>query len=130
MKIGVFGVIFDDKKRVLLCHRRDIDLWNLPGGGLKGKESSWEGVKREIKEETGLETEIDRISGIYFKPKQNEIVFAFICRIKSGKIKLTDESDATEYFDFKKLPSNTARRQIERIKDAFNKKGEVIMKIQ
>ena len=29
--IGIFGIIFDEQKRVLLCHRRDYDLWNLPG---------------------------------------------------------------------------------------------------
>ena len=39
--IGVFGIIIDDKDRVLLCHRRDFDLWNLPGGGVETGESPW-----------------------------------------------------------------------------------------
>jgi len=33
--IGAFAIIFDDAGRVLLCHRRDIDVWNLPGGGVE-----------------------------------------------------------------------------------------------
>ena len=37
--IGVFGIIFDEQKRVLLVHRRDYDLWNLPGGVLENAES-------------------------------------------------------------------------------------------
>ena len=118
-KFGVLGIIFDKKKRVLLCHRRDMNLWNLPGGALKEKESQWKGVKREVKEETGLNVEIIRISNIYFKPREKEIVFCFICEIKSGKIKINKEADKIEYFEFKKLPKNTARSHIQRIKDAL-----------
>ncbi len=33
-RIGVFALIFNDEKQILLGHRRDIDLWNLPGGHL------------------------------------------------------------------------------------------------
>ncbi len=33
--IGAFAIIFDDQRGVLLCHRRDADQWNLPGGGLE-----------------------------------------------------------------------------------------------
>lgn len=119
MKFGVFGIIFDDKKRVLLCHRRDYDLWNLPGGGLEKGETLWEGIKREIAEETGLNVKIFRISKIYFKPKEKEIVFCFICKIKNGKIRINEEANKIKYFEFKKLPKNTARSHIQRIKDAL-----------
>jgi len=47
--IGVFGIIFDVEGRVLLCHRRDYDLWNLPGGGLETGEAPWEGLIREVR---------------------------------------------------------------------------------
>lgn len=50
--IGSFGVIFDEQKRVLLVHRCDYDLWNLPGGTLEDFESPADAVKREVKEET------------------------------------------------------------------------------
>ena len=30
--IGAFAIIPDDLGSVLLCHRCDIDVWNLPGG--------------------------------------------------------------------------------------------------
>jgi hypothetical protein len=35
VKAGAFAVIFDEHDRVLLCHRRDIDAWNLPGGAVE-----------------------------------------------------------------------------------------------
>jgi ADP-ribose pyrophosphatase YjhB (NUDIX family) len=119
MKFGVFGLIFDEKKRVLLCHRRDMDLWNLPGGGLNKNELPCEGVKREVKEETGLNVEIAQLSNVYFKPKEKETVFCFICKIKSGKTKINEEADKIKYFEFKNLPLNTAKSHIRRINDVL-----------
>src|SRR3989344_436322 len=86
--IGTFGIIFDKQKRVLLCHRRDYDLWNLPGGAMESGESPWDGVKREIKEETGLVIEVSKLAGVYSKPDKNEIVFSFICNSIGGEITL------------------------------------------
>src|SRR5438132_1020880 len=43
-KIGAFAVILDEQQRVLLCHRRDYDLWNLPGGRVESGESPWDAV--------------------------------------------------------------------------------------
>ncbi len=128
-KIGVFGVILDKDNRVLLCHRTDRDLWNLPGGGLEKGEAPWEGVVREVKEETGLEVEVEKMTGVYAKPDQDEISFAFICKITGGKMTLTNESNKIEYFKFIDLPQNTSPKQVERIKDALVQ-NEILMKTQ
>ncbi len=46
--IGAFGIIFDDASRVLLCHRRDMDMWMLPGGGQEGPATQeWLSVQRK-----------------------------------------------------------------------------------
>lgn len=36
--IGAFAIIFDERSRVLLCHRQDFELWNLPGGDVESGE--------------------------------------------------------------------------------------------
>ena len=128
-KIGVFGIIIDEQKRVLLCHRRDYDLWNLPGGGLERNELPWEGVIREVKEETGLGVEVQRLSGIYSKPDQLEIVFSFICNAVDGKVSLNDEVDRIEYFKLDEIPGNTSPKQVERIKDALES-SQIVLKVQ
>lgn len=128
--IGIFGLIFDEQDRVLLCHRRDYDLWNLPGGGLEDGETPWNGLIREVKEETGLDVEIENLAGVYSKTDKNEIVFNFRCRTISGELTLNDEADRLEYFAVDGIPSNTSPKQVERIRDALRQKTEVVLKEQ
>ena len=129
-KIGVFAIIFDEERRVLLCHRRDHDMWNLPGGGLERGEALWEGAIREVEEETGLHVEVERLAGVYSKPDKDEIVFSFVCRIIGGEISTSDEADEIAYFDFDRIPPNTLPKHVERIADAMTGAGETIMKVQ
>jgi len=55
--IGAFALIFNEHQDILLCHRRDLDLWNLPGGGMEAGETPWQAVVREVEEEVGWMTE-------------------------------------------------------------------------
>ena len=57
--IGAFAIVFDEHRRVLFCHRRDMDLWNLPGGVVERGELPTETAVRETKEETGLDVVIE-----------------------------------------------------------------------
>ncbi len=117
--IAAFAIVQDAKSRVLLCHRRDFDLWNLPGGGVEPGESPWDCVRREVEEETGLKVEVSRLIGVYSKPDKDEVVFSFECAPIGGALTLTEESDRIEYFDITEIPQNTSPKQVERIKDAL-----------
>ncbi len=128
--IWVFAIILDDKNRVLFCHRRDYDLWNLPGGALESWETPWEGVIREVKEETGFDVEVEKMIGVYSKTYSNDIVMQFICRIIWWKLTLNDEADKIEYFAFKDIPENAVPKQIERVKDYLNNPNKFYMKNQ
>lgn len=128
--IGVFATIFDEQNRVLLAHRNDYDLWNLPGGCLDHGETPWQGVIREVKEETGLEVEVDYLAGVYSKPDKNEVIFQFVCRKMGGQLTLNEEARALEYFAFDDIPTNTSPKQVDRIKDILDNRGELIMKTQ
>ena len=128
--IGVFGIIRDEQDRVLLVLRNDYDLWNLPGGGLETGESPWQGVIREVKEETGYDVEVTRLAGVYSKPDDDEVVFSFECKIIGGEMTLNEEARDIKYFSLNEIPPNTSERQVERIKDLFNDGNELTMKIQ
>ncbi len=114
-KIGVFALIVD-RGTVLLCHRRDFDLWNLPGGALELDEAPWEGVVREVREETTLNVSVSRLIGVYARPDQTEIAFGFLCEVMSGTPQCTDESDAFGYYDISEFPPNINHEQAEAVR--------------
>lgn len=116
--IGAFAILFDDQQRVLLCHRRDMDAWNLPGGGVEAGELPTEATIREVLEETGLAVTVQRLVGVYGKADRNELVFAFVCQVVGGALTTTDESDRCHYFDVNDLPPNTIPKHVARIRDA------------
>jgi 8-oxo-dGTP diphosphatase len=129
-KLGAFAIILDADRRVLLCHRRDLDLWNLPGGGVEPRETPWDAVVREVREETTLVVAIGRLAGIYSKPDQAELVFSFVCTILAGIPTLTDEADEIAYFALEEIPRNTLIKQVERIHDALGADSQPRLKIQ
>jgi 8-oxo-dGTP diphosphatase len=58
--VGVTGIIFNDKKEILLFkHTYRAHAWALPGGYLKSGEHPKEALEREIKEESGLVVSVD-----------------------------------------------------------------------
>jgi ADP-ribose pyrophosphatase YjhB (NUDIX family) len=130
MRAGAFAVILDEQDRVLLCHRRDMDAWNLPGGGVEEHETPWDAAVREVREEVGLTVEVVRLTGLYWKPATDELVFNFECRVIGGSPATSDEADAIEYFAISALPANTAPKQVERIADALARASRPFLKSQ
>jgi len=129
-EIGLFAVILDQQRRVLLCHRRDDDLWNLPGGRMERDESPWQGVIREVKEEVGLDVAVVRLVGVYSRPEKDEIVFCFLCEVIGGDIATSDEADQVEYFEFQTIPQTTLPSHVERISDALDGQREAVLNVQ
>ncbi len=130
MRAGAFAVILDEQDRVLLCHRRDIDAWNLPGGRVEDGETPWGAAVREIREEVGIDAEVVRLTGLYWKPGSDELVFNFECRVAGGSPTTSDEADAVGYFALGALPPNTVPKQVERIADALSRAPVPFLKEQ
>ena len=53
-RLGVFATTTDERGWVPLCHRTACDYWNQLGGELESGETPWDGIVREVREETGL----------------------------------------------------------------------------
>ena len=63
---AVAAVLTDGAGRVLLCQQsQGHRLWVLPGGRIRRAESPMHAVVRDVREETGLETRIVDLIGIY-----------------------------------------------------------------
>jgi 8-oxo-dGTP diphosphatase len=128
-RIGVFGVIIEGGK-VLLGLRRDIDWWNLPGGGMELGETVDEALRREVLEETGLEVQVGRLVGVYSKPQKQEVVLTFLCHIVGGALQETEEIRESRFFAPDALPANTLPKHVERVRDATLGQPEAVVRAQ
>ena len=129
-RIGVFALIFDLENQILLGHRRDIDWWNLPGGGMEFGETVDEALCREVREETGLEVKVDRLVGVYSKPQKQEVVLTFICQVIGGTLQSTEETLENRYFAPDALPGNTLPKHRQRIEDALLNQQTAVIRAQ
>ena len=125
---GVYGVILNEKNEILLIHRTDHDIWEIPGGKWEDGETPWDATIREVKEETGLIVEVVRIVSIGSRPSNQDLVFTFQCKVIGGSMTQTPEADRIEYFSFENFPSNIAPPKVARIKDALLFKNECLFR--
>ncbi len=128
-RVSVYAVIFE-RGKVLLAHRRDIDWWNLPGGGMEAGETVEEAMRREVREETGLEVAVEKLVGVYSKPQKDEVVLALRCRIVGGTPTATEESRECRFFDPDAMPINTLPKHRQRVMDALSDLSYAIMRDQ
>ena len=128
-RIAVSALIFDGE-RVLLAHRRDSDWWNLPGGGMEIGETVDEAIRREVREETGLEVEVGQLVGVYSKPQKQEVVLTFRCHVLSGVPVATEEMSECRYFAPHDLPANTLPKHRQRVEDALLQQSAAIIRAQ
>ena len=78
-----------------------------------------EAVCREVREETGLEVVLERLVGVYYNTKKQELVLSFRCRKVGGMLTETEESSECRYFSPQALPLNTLPKHRQRIEDAL-----------
>jgi len=95
--VSVAGVIVDDDGRALLVQRLDNHHWEPPGGVLELGESIDDGLRREVREETGLDIEPTMLTGVYKNMKRGIIALVFRCRITDGEPAVSDETEAIRW---------------------------------
>ena len=131
-RVSCFAVI-ERAGRVLLARRRDIGWWNLPGGGLEHGETVDEALRRELREEIGAEVTIVRLSGVYSKPRKDEVVLTFLCHLVAGAelaLRTTDEVSEIGWFAPDDLPTDLLPKHRERVADAVAGQPDVILRAQ
>jgi len=77
--VSVAGIVVNDVGHVLVIRRRDNGHWEPPGGVLELDESFEDGVRREIKEETGIPVHVEHLTGVYKNMQRGVVALVFRC---------------------------------------------------
>jgi len=90
--VSVAAVITDGHDRALLVRRADNGRWEPPGGVLELGETIEDGLRREVREETGLDVEPGQLTGVYKNMARGVIALVFRARITGGELAGGDET--------------------------------------
>ena len=116
------AIVVDNQGRVLLLkHRfRPGTGWGIPGGFIEAGEQPVEAVRRELREEVGLElVGVEVVATRAFqKPRQIEIVFR--CRPRGDAAPQSVEIRKADWFSIDSLPEGLPADQRRLIKDILN----------
>ncbi len=74
--IGVGAIVVRDGSLLMVRRGREPgkDLWSIPGGRLEHGEYIVDAIKREVREETGLEVDVGDLMGILELPRDDHLV--------------------------------------------------------
>jgi ADP-ribose pyrophosphatase YjhB (NUDIX family) len=117
--VAVAGVVVDDAGRVLVVQRRDNGRWEAPGGVLELGETFEQGVRREVEEETGVDVEVQRLTGVYKNMKRGVVALVFRCRPIGGTLRETEESQQVEWLTAPEVHKRLMPAFAVRIEDAL-----------
>jgi len=124
---AVTAFVQNDAGEVLLERRSDNGKWGMPGGVQEIGESIAETVRREVREETGVDVEVEGLVGIYTDPGhiiefsdgevRQEFSICFRARPLAGSIAASDESIEVRWISRDELldldVSPTTRKRLE-----------------
>ncbi|MDZ7673070.1 MAG: NUDIX domain-containing protein [Halanaerobiales bacterium] len=107
----VGAVILNSNNKVLICKS---NKWNqkyvIPGGHIEAGEKMEEALRREVREETGLEIYNIKLLGISesiysksFKNQKHFIFIDFLCHSDSIEVELNDEAQAYEWINLDEI---------------------------
>jgi 8-oxo-dGTP diphosphatase len=112
--LGV-GAIILNRDRILLVERGKEPLkgyWSLPGGVLETGETLKDGIRREVREETGLEVEPLGVVEIFERIMRNGngaaeyhyVLIDYLCRVTGGKLCPNDDACRAAWVPRRLLP--------------------------
>jgi 8-oxo-dGTP diphosphatase len=110
--VGVTGAVVQDSK--VLFVRRNYEpnkgTWTLPGGYANHDETLDEAVRRELREETGIEILVQDIIGVRtrYSDDSGAVLVIFRASVERGVLKADNyEISAAEFFDAAEITALT-----------------------
>ena len=124
---------------ILLVRHGLFKQWHIPGGIQEPGESIQDTVRREIKEELGLEMQVNSLISVYSGPewikeypngdRVQQLLFFFLMEGSIGQIRL-QEDEVTDYrwFALDAIPDDTMPCCKQKATDLRQYQGQVIFR--
>jgi 8-oxo-dGTP diphosphatase len=119
----VAGGVVAPHGRALLIQRRDNHRWEPPGGVLELGESIDDGLRREVREETGLDVEPVMLTGVYKNMERGIIALVFRCKVASGEPGTSNETEAFRWATEADVTELATEAFAVRVLDALRESG-------
>ncbi|MBI1276552.1 MAG: NUDIX domain-containing protein [Anaerolineaceae bacterium] len=106
-KVGCAAGIFNEQGQVLLVKRSDNGRWGLPAGFCEVNQTPRENIKREVREETGLEVEVGALIDVFsvlpgeYGQPNTLYALVFMCKVIGGTLTASHETPVVGYYDHK-----------------------------
>ena len=127
--VGVLGLVVDEDGRILLVEQTYRSGWYLPGGGVRRKEPLDEALRRELREEVGVEpTAPPRLHGVYwnFAESKSDYVAVLVVDRWERKPAASIEIARDAFFAPDELPADVSPAAQRRIAE-FRGGSEVLL---
>ena len=95
--VSVAALVTNEKNQILLV-KSPWRGWEYPGGLIEPGESFEAALKREVREEAGVEIEITGFVGICKNVERNIVNIDFTARYVSGELTTSEESTEVGWF--------------------------------
>lgn len=112
--VSCAGLVTNDEGKILLV-KSPLRGWEYPGGLIEPGETFQQALKREIREEAGVEVEITGFVGVCKNIEKDIVNIDFTCRYISGELTPSEESTEViwasreEAFDLITFPLTKSR---------------------
>ncbi len=131
--VGVGGILLKDGKILLIKRKNEPGkgLWSVPGGLVEPGETLEKAIRREIREETGLDVEVVRPIHVAEVVERDEdgriryhyVLVDFLCREAGGRIRPGDDAKEVRWIPLDRagdLPlTRTTKELIEELTRSF-----------
>lgn len=125
--VSVTGIVLrPDDGKVLVIRRADDGRWVPPGGVLELEETPEQCAVREVREETEVEVEAVRLTGVYKNMKLGVVSLALLCVPIGGRARPTDEALSVAWLSPEEAVRTAPEARGVRITDALAEGGPFI----